>query len=111
MASRLLSNDMTFRDQVISRIRSVMEEMDMAIYGRNSGISFVYGNLGDLLKKVQSVGATSRPNLFQRAIEKKDKVIRQDSIRQLKENVSRLQEMQNRLNFMLTELEVLVKKG
>ena len=88
----------------------------MAIYGRGqNSFGFVYNNLGDLIKRVHAVGAgvtsTSKATLFQHAIEKKDPRVRKDSLEELKHNVSKLHEMQNRLNFMLNELEGLVKKG
>jgi hypothetical protein len=111
MASRLLHKEMTVREQILARIKHVMEEVDMALYDRSSSIGFVYGNLGDLVRKVQAVGATARPSLFQHAIERKDPVVRRDSLEQLKDNVNRLQEMHRRLQFMLTELEGLVKKS
>ena len=104
MASRLLSTS-------LESVKGVMEEVDMAMYGRHSGIGFVYGNLGDLIKKVQAVGATTRPTLFQHAVYKKDAVVRQDGMEQLKDNVLRLQEMQNRLSYMLGEIETLIKKA
>lgn len=105
MASRLLSNELKL-------VKSVMEEVNMAVAGRHSGIGFVYGNLGDLIKKVQHVGASTRPTLFQHAIDKKERVRgHNDSLEQLKHNVSRIQEMQGRLEFMLNELEGLVKKS
>ena len=111
MASRLLHNEMNVRGQILSRLKHVMEEVDMALYDRSTGIGFVYGNLGDLVRRVQAVGATARPSLFQHAIERKDPVIRRDSLEQLKDNVTRLQEMHKRLQFMLNELEGLVKKS
>ncbi|MDZ4677843.1 MAG: hypothetical protein SGI74_10090 [Oligoflexia bacterium] len=111
MASKLLNNEVSVREQILARIKHLVEEVDMALYDRGSGIGFVYGNLGDLLRKVQSVGATAKPTLFQSAIERKDSVIRKDSMDQLKDNVTRLQEMHSRLQFMLTELEGLVKKS
>ncbi len=82
----------------------------MALYDRSTGIGFMYGNLGDLVRRVQAVGATARPNLFSHAIER-DVVVRKDSLTELKDNVDRLQEMHRRLQFMLIELEGLVKKG
>ena len=111
VASRLLHNELNVRGQIVSRFKNMVEEVDMALYDRSTGIGFVYGNLGDLVRKVQAVGATARPSLFQQAIERKDAVIRRDSLEQLKDNVSRLQEMHKRLQFMLTELEGLVKKS
>jgi hypothetical protein len=111
MASRLLHSELNVRSQVMSRIKHIVEEMDMALYDRGSGIGFMYGNFGDLLKKVQAVGATAKPSLFHHAIINKDPVIRRDSLVQLKDNVSRLQEMHSRLQFMLTELEGLVKRS
>lgn len=105
MASRLLS-------QNVERIKNLVEELDMAVYGRGQqGFGFVYNNLGDLLKKVHSVGATARPSLFNQALQQKNKVIARDSMDQLKDNVTRLSDMQARLQFMLTELEGLVKKS
>ena len=62
----------------------------MALYDRSTGIGFVYGNLGDLVRRVQAVGATSKPSLFQMAQERKDPVFRRDSLDQLKDNVSLL---------------------
>src|ERR1700734_900241 len=111
MASRLLHSEVNVRGQILSRFKHVMEEVDMALYDRSTGIGFVYGNLGDLVRKGQAVGATGRPSLFQHAIERKDPVIRRDSLEQLKDNVTRLQEMHKRLQFMLNELEGLVKKS
>ena len=111
MASRLLHSEMNVRVQIVSRFKHIMEEVDMALYDRRTGIGFVYGNLGDLVRKVQAVGATARPSLFQHALERKDPIIRRDSLEELKDNVSRLQEMHRRLQFMLTELEGLVKKS
>lgn len=111
VASRLLPNDLNFREQVIQRIRAMMEDVDMAIHGRGQGLGFVYSNLGDFIKKVNPVGATAKDMslLYQsRAEEKKQS---RDSMDQLKSNVARLQEMQSRLEFMLKELEGVVKKG
>lgn len=110
MASRLLHSDLNVRDQILARLKHVMEEVDMALYDRSTGIGFVYGNLGDLVRRVQAVGATARPSLFQHVIEK-DTVVRRDSLEELKDNVHRLQEMHRRLQFMLVELEGLVKKS
>lgn len=111
MASRLLSNDLNFREQIASRIRHVMEEVDMAIYGRSSGFGFVYSNLGDLIKKVQNSNASSRDIVLAHEHRKIERRASEDSMEKLKSNVVRLQEMQSRLEFMLTELEGLVKKG
>lgn len=111
MASRLLHSELSVRRQVMSRIKHMVEEMDMALYDRGSGIGFMYGNFGDLLKKVQAVGATARPTLYHHAVTTKDTDLRKDSLLQLKDNVSRLQEMHSRLQFMLTELEGLVKRS
>ena len=111
MASRLLHSELKVRGQIVSRIRHMMEEVDMALYDRSSGIGFVYSNFGELLRRVQAVGATARPNLFHQAIERKDATSGRDSLHQLRDNVSRLQEMHERLQFLLTELECLVKKG
>jgi hypothetical protein len=111
MASRLLHSEISVREHILARIKHLVEEVDMALYDRGSGIGFVYGNLGDLVRKVQAVGATAKPSLFQMAIERKDAVVRKDSMDQLKDNVQRLQEMHSRLQFMLTELEGLVKKS
>jgi len=112
VASRLLHSDVNVREQVFGRLRHMMEEVDMALYDRSTGIGFVYGNLGDLVRRVQAVGATAKPSLFQHAMERKDAVVlRRDSLDQLKDNVSRLQEMHKRLQFMLTALEGLVKKS
>lgn len=111
MAFRLLHSDLNVRGQIVARVKHLMEEADMALYDRSSGIGFVYSNLGELLRRVQAVGATARPSLFQQAVERKDATIRNDSMEQLKENVTRLQEMHSRLQFMLSELECLVKKG
>src|SRR5438477_10565001 len=111
MASRLLHNELNVRAQLLARLKHIVEEVDMALYDRSTGIGFVYGNLGDLVRRVQAVGATARPSLFQHAIDRKDAVVRRDSLEQLKDNVSRLQEMHKRLQFMLTELEGLVKKS
>jgi len=83
----------------------------MALYDRSSGIGFVYGNLGDLVRRVQAVGATAKPSLFQHAMINQDEGLRRDSLDELKDKVSRLQEMHRRLQFMLTELEGLVKKS
>lgn len=88
----------------------MMEGVDMAIYDRSAGFSFVYHNFGDLLKKVQAVGAQSKPSLFHQAVVKKSPAIRKDSLAQLKENMDRLQDMHGRLQFMLNELEGLVRK-
>ncbi len=110
MASRLLYNDLNVREQIVSRIKHVMEEVDMAIYGRSSGLGFVYTNLGDLFKKVHVSGATSKNRITAVETRHLEKRAGQDSIEQLKSNVTRLQEMQSRLEFMLTELEGLVKK-
>jgi hypothetical protein len=105
MASRLLL-------QNVERLKSVLEELDMAVYGKGTqGFGFVYNNLGDLLKKVHSVGATRHHSLFHSSIEQKTKSIARDSMEQLKENMSRLQDMSSRLQFMLGELEGLVKKA
>lgn len=105
MASRLLSNH-------VDKIKSIVEELDMAVYGKGAqGFGFVYNNIGDIIKKVHSVGATAYPTLFNQALVQKDKVVARDSMEQLKENMTRLNEMQNRLQFMLTELEALVKKA
>ena len=111
MASRLLHSELNVREQVMSRIKHIVEEMDMALYDRGSGIGFVYSNVGDLIKKVQAVGATSKPTLFNHGVIAKDTIVRKDSLVQLKDNVSRLQEMHSRLQFMLLELEGLVKKS
>jgi hypothetical protein len=111
MASRLLYHESKVREQIRSRIKHMVEEIDMALYDRNSGIGYIYSNFGELLRKVQAVGATAKPSLFQHAIERKDAVVRKDSLDQLRDNVTRLQEMHGRLQFLLTELEGLVKKG
>lgn len=111
VASRLLHSDLKMREQIFSRIKHLVEEVDMALYDRSSGIGFVYSNFGDLLKKVQAVGATAKPSFFQHALEKKDAVIRKDSLNQLKDNLGKLQEMHSRLQFMLNELEGLVRKS
>lgn len=109
MALRLLHNEMTVREQLLARLKHIVEEVDMALYDRSTGIGFVYGNLGDLVRRVQAVGATARPSLFQHAMERSPEA-RRDSLEELKDNVSRLQEMHRRLQFMMTELEGLVKK-
>lgn len=111
MASRLLHREVRLREQIRSRIKHMVEEVDMALYDRSSGIGYIYSNFGELLRKVQAVGATAKPHLFQQAVERKDAVVRRDSLEQLKDNVTRLQEMHGRLQFLLTELEGLVKKG
>ncbi len=110
MALRLLHNEVTVREQLLARLKHIVEEVDMALYDRSTGIGFVYGNLGDLVRRVQAVGATARPSLFKHALEK-DPIIRRDAMDELKDNVTRLQEMHRRLQFMLTELEGLVKKN
>jgi hypothetical protein len=110
MASRLLHSEVRRRGTIASCLKHVMEEVDMALYDRSTGIGFVYGNLGDLVRKVQAVGATARPSLFH-AIESRDNVLRRDSLEELKDKVSRLSEMHRRLQFMMNELEGLVKKG
>src|SRR5277367_6619814 len=109
MASRLLHSELNVREQLLARLKHIVEEVDMALYDRSTGIGFVYGNLGDLVRRVQAVGATARPSLFKHAQER-DVVIRRDSLEELKSNVDRLQEMHRRLQFMLVELEGLVKK-
>jgi hypothetical protein len=112
VASRLLHSELRVRRQVVTRFKHIVEEMDMALYDRGSRIGFVYSNFGDLVKKVQAVGATSRAGLFYQGLVKKDSGdLRRDSLVQLKDNVSRLQEMHSRLQFMLNELEGLVKRG
>jgi chromosome condensin MukBEF ATPase and DNA-binding subunit MukB len=114
VASRLLSSEVNVRkarEAVTKRIKHLVEEVDMALYDRSSGIGFVYTNLGDLLRRVQSVGARGKPNLTHRAMVSKDEVLRKDSLAQLKDNVERLNEMHARLQFMLSELEGLVKKS
>ena len=111
VASRLLPSELNLRSQIVARLKQLVEEADMALYDRSSGIGFVYSNLGELLRRVQAVGATAKPSLFQHALERKDAVIRNEPIAQLKDNVTRLQEMHSRLQFMLTELEGLVKKS
>lgn len=110
VASRLLHNELNVRAQVLARLKQIVEDVDMALYDRSTGIGFVYGNLGDLVRRVQSVGATARPSLFQHAMER-DVEVRKDSLETLKDNVTRLQEMHRRLQFMLVELEGLVKKS
>jgi hypothetical protein len=110
MASRLLHSELTVRDQFLTRLKNMVEEVDMALYDRSTGIGFMYGNLGDLVRRVQAVGATARPSLFSHAVER-DITVRKDSLTELKNNVDRLQEMHRRLQFMLTELEGLVKKS
>jgi hypothetical protein len=110
MASRLLLSEGTVREQIIARIKHLVEEVDMALYDRSSGIGYVYSNFGELLRRVQAVGATAKPSLFQQAVERKD-ALQRDSLEQLKHNVSRLQELHSRLQFMLSELEGLVKKS
>lgn len=110
VASRLLHKELNVRAQLLARLKQIVEDVDMALYDRSTGIGFVYGNLGDLVRRVQSVGATARPSLFQHAVER-DAVVRQDSLETLKDNVTRLQEMHRRLQFMLVELEGLVKKS
>jgi hypothetical protein len=111
VASRLLQSEVVVRDHLLAKLKHMVEEVDMALYDRSTGIGFVYGNLGDLVRKVQSVGATARPSLFNHAVESRDATTRRDSLDQLKDNVDRLQEMHRRLQFMLGELEGLVKKG
>ncbi len=111
MASRLLPNDLNLREQVVARIKLMMEDVDMAIHGRGSGLGFVYNNIGDLLKRVNHVGIKSQeaPVLSSpRLIQKQEG---RNTMNQLKSNVERLHEMQSRLEFMLTELEGIVKKG
>ena len=111
VASRLLHSETRVREHVVSRLKHIVEEMDMALYDRASGIGFVYGNFGDLIKKVQAVGASSKQSFFHQATVVKDVAVRKDSLTELKDNVSRLQEMHSRLQFMLLELEGLVKKS
>jgi hypothetical protein len=111
MASRLLHSELTVREQLLARLKHMVEEVDMALYDRSTGIGFVYGNLGDLVRRVQAVGATARPSLFQQQVIERDPIVRKDSLVELKENVDRLQEMHRRLQFMLVELEGLVKKS
>ena len=111
MASRLLHSELNVTGQVLARFKHMMEEVDMALYDRSTGIGFVYGNLEDLVRRVQAVGATARPSLFHHGMERKDATLRKDSLDQLKSNMSRLQEMHRRLQFMLVELEGLVKKS
>ncbi len=110
MALRLLPNELgPKRDKLLTRLKHIVEDVDMALYDRSTGIGFVYGNLGDLVRRVQAVGATARPSLFKH-VQERDSVLRRDSLEELKSNVDRLQEMHRRLQFMLVELEGLVKK-
>lgn len=97
--------------RMMNRFKSVMEEVDMALYDRSSGIGFVYGNLGDLIKKVSAVGATARPNLLRQFAYEQDPHFRKDALAQLKENMGKLDDLHSRLSFMLSELEGLVKKA
>jgi hypothetical protein len=110
VASRLLHSELTVRAQLLARLKHMVEEVDMALYDRSTGIGFMYGNLGDLVRRVQAVGATARPSLFSHALDR-DVVVKRDSLAELKDNVDRLQEMHRRLQFMLCELEGLVKKS
>lgn len=112
VASRLLYSDSVRASKraVLGRFKSVMEEVDMALYDRGSGIGFIYGNLGDLLKKVSASGA-ARPGVFRQIAVEAQPVVRKDALVELKEKVSKLDDMHKRLNFMLMELEGLVKKS
>jgi len=118
VALRLLQTDsvnaLKRRQSLVkSRFKSVMEEVDMALYDRSSGIGFVYGNLGDLLKKVSAVGATAgnRHGFFRQATLEQDPHFRKDTLAQLKENMGKLEDLHTRLDFMLNELQGLVKKS
>ena len=111
VALRLLHSEVRVRSGLMSRLKNVMEEVDMALYDRSSAIGFVYSNFGDLLKKVHGVGAVSRPSLVQFGLEQKDTEVRRDSLVELRDNVARLTEMQSRLNFMLSELEGVIRKS
>ena len=66
---------------------------------------------GDLIKKVQYPGASAKNRIPAIQARKEESLAGRDSMNQLKSNVHRLQEMQSRLEFMLNELEGLVKKG
>lgn len=110
MASRLLNSEVGVREQIYARIKHLMEGVDMALYDRSSGFGFVYSNLGDLVKKMQAMGASTKPNFLNMAMDRKRKS-NQDSLEQLKDNVNRLEDMHLRLQFMLSELEGLVRKG
>jgi hypothetical protein len=115
VALRLLQTESVnvHKRRVMSRFKSVMEEVDMALYDRSSGIGFVYGNLGDLLKKVSARGmvVNHRNSPFRQAALEQDPHFRKDTLVQLKENMGKLDDLHKRLNFMLMELEGLVKKS
>ena len=114
MALRLLHTESVNaqKRRVIGRFKSVLEEVDMALYDRSSGIGFVYGNLGDLIKKVSGVGTTySRPQFLRQAVMDASPIVRKDTLVELKENMGKLEDLHKRLDFMLMELEGLVKKS
>ncbi|MCC6277728.1 MAG: hypothetical protein IT289_07425 [Oligoflexia bacterium] len=99
------------RRTLMSKVRGFAQEIDMALYDRGSGIGFVYSNFSDLVRKVQASGVTSKISLFHEGLAQKNPELKTDSLVELKENMNKLQDMHQRLQFMLSELEGLVKKG
>lgn len=109
MASRLLYRELKWHGQIYARLKNVMDGVDMAFYDRSSGFGFVYSNLGDLLKRVQAKNASEHV-LASHAFKQKSTAVQRDALAELKANVERLQDMHGRLQFMLNEIEGVVKK-
>jgi len=109
MASRLLHSELRMRGHIYSRIKHVMEGVDMAFYDRSSGIGFVYSNLGEILKRVQSKTVSGHP-LMSESLHMQAPAVQKDGLVELRANVERLQDMHGRLQFMMGEIQDVVKR-
>lgn len=110
MASKLLSSELRVRRQIIDKIKIIMDGVDMSLADRNSQVGKVYNNFGDLLKRVHLVGNTTK-NLRLNLDSTGSVSPGVDPLKRLRGNMVKLEDMHARLQFMLGELEGLVKKA